>query len=1364
MATRARDISQGSNAPGAITLSTLTTSNVTEGSNLYFTNARVYANISLANIDILYDVDTSTSKPTSNQALIWNATVNRWVPGNVLIANTDLLREGNVNLYYTNARARSAITPLNDTIIYDKITGSISANVNFIANLLTGNTTDVVPEGVSNKYFTNARVDARIATTNIDALFDVDFSYAAPANNKVLVYNTIINRWVAGDYGVGFADTADVANTVNTLDNFTTSNLAEGVNLYYTNARVDARILANLDLANTIANAIAIANINLNGTFANVGTFRANLVIANVITSNILNVTNIVAIGSIQSNTWIGLYTANVIETSGNLYFTNARVDARLANLSINNLSDVFSTNNLSVGKVLAWTGTKWEPTTVTANANVSGGSTSGNLSGEYANISIFRANIIFANVITTNTLNVTNIVANGSITGLNSITANIWNNLYSANVTESGTNLYFTNVRVYANIAPLLTTANVREIASNLYFSNDRVYANIAPLLTTANVAEVTNQYFTNVRVINALIGANVGTGDLTVVGNLNLLGYPSYSYANLSVSNLFTKSRTLTLASEAKTPTQAQDAGIYLPGANANISYSEAGDTWRFNKDITIFGNVLPSSSGIFNLGSFTQKWKSLFIGAQTLYVGNVGVGEVSNSVILTNATNVNDISGIIVSNVVGVYNITVDRTIPLSNTESIGYIGGNVLQYVSNTTGNLYLGVNRTGNINHNKFSGVRIQQTRVDSGNVRSDVIIYNDNEKTNNSIARVSILGDGNTNIIGNVYIDANSSLNSNLIGNITSQVGTFGNIIVGNIIANVGYYSTVRTTNANVTALISNSIISNSALITNITTTVFVSNSIVGNTALVSNINSSNVRTHSITSNIWTGIYTANVIESTSNLYFTNARVYANIAPLLTTANVAEVTNLYYTNARVRSTLSSGTGVSYDTSTGQISIGQNVSSTANVTFGSLTVTGNIYIQGNSSYVNSNTLVLNDPLIQLGYGNPSDSYDLGILGHYNDGIERHAGIFRDASDGGKFKLFANLTGEPSVNIIDTANASFRLAPLVASYFEGNVTGTVSTLSNFTTSNLVEGANLYFTNTRSRATISAGIGIIYDSVTGVITANLVSLANALTSNTTDLVPEGFYNLYYSNARVNAYIQPWLTTANVIESTSNLYYTNTRSRAAISAGTGIIYDAANGIITANLVSVNDTITNLTTTDIAEGANLYFTNARVFSNVSLMSINVFADVNITGQQSGYGLIWDGNNWVANIITVSGTELSNVANSVLNIVQAQISGLQANNAIFSNTAAFANISNIANIVVSISNFTTANLAEATSNLYYTNARVFGNVTSTLAGNVSIGNVNISSSGTINYSNNFGTVKVYQYYNQSTGSLDTVFI
>ena len=60
--------------------------------------------------------------------------------------------------------------------------------------------------------------------------------------------------------------------------------------------------------------------------------------------------------------------------------------------------------------------------------------------------------------------------------------------------------------------------------------------------------------------------------------------------------------------------------------------------------------------------------------------------------------------------------------------------------------------------------------------------------------------------------------------------------------------------------------------------------------------------------------------YTSDIIEVASNLYFTNARVYAAVSGNLalkanvsdlTTANVSELTNLYYTNARVLSYVSS---------------------------------------------------------------------------------------------------------------------------------------------------------------------------------------------------------------------------------------------------------------------------------------------------------------------------------------------------------------------------------------------------------------------------------------------------------------------
>lgn len=90
----------------------------------------------------------------------------------------------------------------------------------------------------------------------------------------------------------------------------------------------------------------------------------------------------------------------------------------------------------------------------------------------------------------------------------------------------------------------------------------------------------------------------------------------------------------------------------------------------------------------------------------------------------------------------------------------------------------------------------------------------------------------------------------------------------------------------------------------------------------VSNAQIASSINQSGLLT------------TANVVELT-NLYFTNARVFsavtgnlalkANVIDL-TSANVIELTNLYFTNARSRAAISVGSGGSYDSSTGIITV------------------------------------------------------------------------------------------------------------------------------------------------------------------------------------------------------------------------------------------------------------------------------------------------------------------------------------------------------------------------------------------------------------------------------------------------------
>jgi hypothetical protein len=92
---------------------------------------------------------------------------------------------------------------------------------------------------------------------------------------------------------------------------------------------------------------------------------------------------------------------------------------------------------------------------------------------------------------------------------------------LTTANVIEE-TNQYFTNARAVIAVTPLLTTANVAEVGDNLYFTNARTIAVVTPLLTTGNVVETNNQYFTNARVLDSLVNANVLVADLTASGNI--------------------------------------------------------------------------------------------------------------------------------------------------------------------------------------------------------------------------------------------------------------------------------------------------------------------------------------------------------------------------------------------------------------------------------------------------------------------------------------------------------------------------------------------------------------------------------------------------------------------------------------------------------------------------------------------------------------------------------------------------------------------------------------------------------------------------------------------------------------------------
>ena len=223
-------------------------------------------------------------------------------------------------------------------------------------------------------------------------------------------------------------------------------------------------------------------------------------------------------------------------------------------------------------------------------------------------------------------------------------------------------------------------------------------------------------------------------------------------------------------------------------------------------------------------------------------------------------------------------------------------------------------------------------------------------------------------------------------------------------------------------------------------------------------------------------------------------------------------------------SSNVKGMFSGGTGVTYNSGTGAISIGQAVGTGDNVSFqdvtvssrlnvtdsssfgGNLKVGGNLIVSGTSTVVNTETVTLADNIIVLNSNATGSATE-------NGGIEIERG---DDTN----KTFIWDEG----NDRWTLGSETLVAGTLIGNVTGNVTGTVSSIANHSTTNLSEGSNLYYTTTRSDSDFDA----------------------RLATKTTANLSEGS-NLYYTDARFDTRLGT-KTTANLTEG-SNLYYTSTR-----------------------------------------------------------------------------------------------------------------------------------------------------------------------------------------------------------------------
>ena len=104
--------------------------------------------------------------------------------------------------------------------------------------------------------------------------------------------------------------------------------------------------------------------------------------------------------------------------------------------------------------------------------------------------------------------------------------------------------------------------------------------------------------------------------------------------------------------------------------------------------------------------------------------------------------------------------------------------------------------------------------------------------------------------------------------------------------------------------------------------------------------------------------------------------------------------------------------------------------------------------------------------------------------------------------------------------------------------------------------------------------------------------------------------------------------------VTTTEVAEGT-NKYFTDAKARAALSASTGLSYNSATGVMSLNANS----------DQISEGSNnLYFTNNRFDNRLGQSTLAQFSDVANTSPTTGQALVWNGSAWAPSTVSGGGS------------------------------------------------------------------------------------------------------------------------
>jgi len=736
----------------------------------------------------------------------------------------------------------------------------------------------------------------------------------------------------------------------------------------------------------------------------------------------------------------------------------------------------------------------------------------------------------------------------------------------------------------------------------------------------------------------VNGKTGAAViNTGDLAESGNL-----------------FFTNARARSALSAGSGISYNSTTGVIstVQGLSTTSSPTFAGLTLTGNVSMT--GDIIPTANNVYSLGSPTMQWKDVYVGPGSLYVDGIEV--IHSTGDSMNFTSDADQNMRITTTGAGVLqlgssttNVNIDGTLQIASGKNITDSAGVQVNFGDNIQ------------MNNNKVVGLGAPSASTDAatkGYVDTQVASISTStiSQGNSSVAVV----DTGTGVV-NVTVDGSTAL----------SVTSTGVVVAGNFTVQ----GTTTTVESNTVSVADNILTLNSDV-----TGVPTQNAGIE----VERGDEANVQLRWNEAGLkWTftndgavyypmAVSTTDLAEGT-NQYFTTARARSAISAssasgvsynsstgtislgsipnssltnssitingvatalggtrTLGSDDVAEgSTNLYFTTARARNSISAGTGISYNSTTGAIST--SAIPNASLANSSVTVgTTAIALGASSTTLAGLTSVTSTSFTGDLTGNASTATKLATA--------RTISLSGDVTGSVSFDGSANA----SITATIAANSVALGTDTTGDYVSSLVAGTGITLSN----NAGEGAT---------PTVAV-------DTTTIATKSYVDTAVAGKDNT-DEITEGTTNLYFTNARarsaisvsgslsynsatgVISYTTP--STSGITEGT-NLYYTDTRARAALSGTSGISYDSATGIITnSDRGSSQNIFKNFTDGTVTAAADSN-TDTFKFRGANGVTVSVGSDDATHGDNLLIGLSSVPNSSLANSsITVNGTSIS---------------------------------------------------------------------------------------------------------------------